>query len=315
MFSDYRRDKIELIERASDGYRLPSAPIALIHPRRTEYSALLIHGLNDSAYYMANVAEVLHEQGFNVVTILLPGHGTDNADMLEVTAEQWRTEVAAGWQMAELLGHRVVVAGFSLGAALALDLALDRSDVSGLVLFSPALDLRALPFLGLASLACLPGVRALTVETDIVVNPVKYKHRGGNGVCQLYRVMSYLRERGNQEYSGNLSMAEMLRNLGSRLRLPTFIAMTYADARVSPESIMAFAGAIQAPVTVATFGDSENARGARLPNGGQILPISAEGLPHSYLLRRANPYNGQENPYFDQLATALRDFLRANFTD
>lgn len=312
-FHRYRQTKLDLIERASQGYRLPSAPIALLHSRRTEYVALLIHGLNDSAYYMADIADVYYQHGFNVVTVLLPGHGTDSDDMLHATAEEWRSEVETGWTMASLVGHKVVVAGFSLGAVLALDLVLNRADVSGLFLISPALDLRALPILDLASLACLPGARSVMYETDIPPNPVKYKLRSGNGVCQLYRVMQGVRVRGNQGHSNRLATTDKLRQLGSRLQMPTFVAMTYEDARVSPGSIIAFAGDIRGPVTVATFGGPSNGGVDSLRNGGLVVSVADEGLPHSYLLRRSNPYNGQENPYFDRFATVLRDFLRVHF--
>ena len=46
-----------------------------------------------------------------------------------------------------------------------------------------------------------------------------------------------------------------------------------------------------------------------LANGGKLWPVTDASLPHSYVVRRANPYNGQENPCFDRLATVLAEFL------
>ncbi len=116
-FEAYRRVKLQAIRDKSQGYRLPSAPVAFIHPKRTEYSVLPVHGLNDSAYYMADLGEFLYRKGFNVITVLLPGHRTDTRDMLDVTAEQWRAEVDLGLGMASLVGRKIILGGFSLGAA------------------------------------------------------------------------------------------------------------------------------------------------------------------------------------------------------
>ncbi len=41
-FEAYRRVKLQEIQDKSQGYRLPSAPVAFIRPKRTEFSVLLI---------------------------------------------------------------------------------------------------------------------------------------------------------------------------------------------------------------------------------------------------------------------------------
>ena len=46
-----------------------------------------------------------------------------------------------------------------------------------------------------------------------------------------------------------------------------------------------------------------------LANGGKLWPVTDASLPHSYVIRRANPYNDQKNPCFDRLATVLAEFL------
>jgi len=171
-FEAYRRVKLQEIRDKSQGYRLPSAPVAFIHPKRTAYSVLLIHGLNDSAYYMADLGEFLYRKGFNVITVLLPGHGTDTRDMLDVTAEQWRAEVDLGLGMASLVGQKIILGGFSLGASLAIDALLRHREIYGLVLFSPAMRFRS--FASISILACAPGVRSFVLETDLPPNPVKY---------------------------------------------------------------------------------------------------------------------------------------------
>lgn len=309
-FEEYRQKKIAAIEQGSEGYRLPSAPIAQLHPKRTEYSVLLVHGLNDSAYYMADIAELLHAHGLNVLTVLLPGHGTDTKDMLEVTAEQWRSEVELGLEMASLVGRKVIVGGFSLGAALSLDAALRRSDIHGLLLFSPAIKLRS--FNAVSSLTCLPGFRSLTVETDLPPNPVKYKHRIGNGVCQLSRLIESNLTHPRTSSNEAVTFKERARDMAKRLHIPIFVALTYADARISPEAVLIWADKIRAPVTITTFGKTETDKAPELSNG-RIVHISDENLPHSFLVRRSNQYTAQKNPYFNEMAEVLSHFISQQF--
>ncbi|GAK87911.1 lysophospholipase [Vibrio ponticus] len=50
---------------------------------------LLIHGLGDSPYSFVDIAQSLRAQGFLVRTVLLTGHGSRPADMLDVDYKQW----------------------------------------------------------------------------------------------------------------------------------------------------------------------------------------------------------------------------------
>jgi esterase/lipase len=306
-FEAYRRVKLQEIRDKSQGYRLPSAPVAFIRPKRTEFSVLLIHGLNDSAYYMGDLGELLYRNGFNVITVLLPGHGTDTRDMLDVTAEQWRAEVDRGLDMASLVGQKIILGGFSLGATLAIDALLRRPKIYGLLLFSPTIRLRS--FDSISALACAAGLRSYVLETDLPPNPVKYKYRVGNSVCQLSRLMEHNLRVGNTAVCGAVTVSEKMRALARRVRVPTFVALSYGDRRISPTAALEFAGSIPAPVLVATFGKAEDRSVPVLANGGKVSPVTDASLPHSYLVRRTNPYNGQENPCFDRLATVLTEFL------
>ncbi len=311
-FTDYRRAKVREILDKSDGSRLASAPVAFIDSQRTEYSVLLVHGLNDSAYYMADLGEVLNRSGFNVISVLLPGHGTNTREMLKVSAEQWRAEVDRGLEMAALVGRKVIVGGFSLGAALAIDTVLRRDDIYGLLLFSPAIKLRS--FDAVASLACIPGLRSLVLETELPPNPVKYKYRVGNSVCQLTRLLRHnLTAEDRASETSNGSPSEPLQDLARRVKVPTFVAFSFSDQRISPAAALEFAGNIPAPVLVATFGMAEDRGIPRLSNGQEIRVITDASLPHSYLVRRHNPYNGQEDPCFDRLAGVLGEFLAEHF--
>ncbi|MCI0653804.1 MAG: alpha/beta fold hydrolase [Methylococcaceae bacterium] len=306
-FEQYQQKKIAEIRQKSRNYRLPSSPIGFLHPRRTEYSVLLIHGLNDSPFYMGDLAALLYEEGFNVVSILLPGHGTDTRELSRVTAEQWRAEVETGLRIASFVGRKSIVGGFSLGGALAIDAALRHPEIHALLLFAPAIRLPY--FDALYRLACLPVLRGLSINAKMPVNPVKYKYRMMNGICQVHRLLN------NQLGQGELKDAEMdagpemLYESAARLKVPAFGTMTYLDQRVSAKAILDFFGELDAPAMLATFGPAPGDRTVRLSNGADIVHISDQDLPHSYLVRRTNRYNGQANPYFDVVAQKLRGFL------
>jgi hypothetical protein len=199
-----------------------------------------------------------------------------------------------------------VVGGFSLGGALAIDAVLRGADVHALLLFSPALRLRS--YDAVAGLACVAPARQAMVETDLPPNPVKYKHRVGNGVCQLARLMRH--NLAVAEGDGASGDEDALRALARRVRVPTFAALTYADERILPQVVLAFAGAVAAPALVVTFGTPGGGEPAVLPNGARVLHIADAELPHSFLVRRTNPYNSQANPYFDRMADVLVGFLR-----
>lgn len=99
---------------------------------------LLIHGLGDGPGSFVDIAPELAKQGFLVRTVLLPGHGTRPADLLDVDVAQWRQVVR---EQADILGKEVDalwLGGFSTGGNLALEYAMAHDNVQGLLLFSPA---------------------------------------------------------------------------------------------------------------------------------------------------------------------------------
>lgn len=99
---------------------------------------LLIHGLGDGPGSFVDIAPELAKQGFLVRTVLLPGHGTRPADLLDVDVSQWRQVVR---EQADVLAKEVDslwLGGFSTGGNLALEYAMAHDNVQGLLLFSPA---------------------------------------------------------------------------------------------------------------------------------------------------------------------------------
>jgi len=112
--------------------------------------ALLIHGLTDSPYSLRRTAEILAAQGFHIVGIRLPGHGTAPGALRTAEVEDWRAAVRVAYRhlVEQVPGDLpIIVSGYSNGGALSLDLTLDTLDADDLrtpdqiVLFSPAIGI------------------------------------------------------------------------------------------------------------------------------------------------------------------------------
>src|ERR1700680_12763 len=90
----------------------------LDHGVPTQRVALLLHGLASTPAQFSQLAQALHERGYNVLAPRLPRHG--HADRLSdalsrLTADDLKASAAESLEIARGLGEQVVIAGFSLG--------------------------------------------------------------------------------------------------------------------------------------------------------------------------------------------------------
>ena len=108
----------------------------------SEKAVLLIHGLTDSPYLFHDLARFYHAQGFNVRTLLLPGHGTAPQALVDIRYQKWQqaTEYAIKKTLQDY--KQVYLGGFSTGGALILENLLSHDDnaaqVKGVMLWAPA---------------------------------------------------------------------------------------------------------------------------------------------------------------------------------
>jgi carboxylesterase len=103
---------------------------------------LLIHGLGGSPTELVLLARALGDAGHTVCSVQLAGHGTGAAALAASSATDWRESALAAHAVLRRRCDRVIVAGLSMGALLALDIARLRPQrVQGLILLAPALRL------------------------------------------------------------------------------------------------------------------------------------------------------------------------------
>ena len=84
---------------------------------------LLIHGFTGSPAEFKPLAKYLYEKGYSVLSVRLPGHGTNIDDLNKTTVRLYLQSVEDGYNILNCLCKKVYVVGISLGALLAMKLA------------------------------------------------------------------------------------------------------------------------------------------------------------------------------------------------
>src|SRR5690554_1082863 len=99
------------------------------------HGALVLHGFTGTPISMRPVGDALAEAGFAVELPRLPGHGTEVADMVPTTFDDWLAEAerSLGVLRARVPEGRIVVVGLSMGGALTCALAQEHDDLAGIV--------------------------------------------------------------------------------------------------------------------------------------------------------------------------------------
>ncbi len=86
----------------------------------------------------------LHQAGYTVAAPLLPGHGTDPADLNHASWQMWLEKVKTFYEMLARDCSQVFVVAESMGTLLALELAVQHPEIKGLLLFAPAIKVHNL---------------------------------------------------------------------------------------------------------------------------------------------------------------------------
>jgi carboxylesterase len=118
-----------------DGIVHGAEPIAL--DASPTHAVLILHGFNDTPQSVSSLAAALHAAGWTVRVPLLPGHGSTLSSMAAGRARTWRAHARAALDELRATHETVALCGQSMGAALAVQLAVEHPDIPALVLLAP----------------------------------------------------------------------------------------------------------------------------------------------------------------------------------
>ena len=186
---------------------------------------VLTHGLTDSPYFMRTLGEFFAAQGFVVMAILLPGHGTQAGDLLKVHRDEWAQTLAYAVECMAHEADEIYLGGLSTGATLSIQHSLRDTRICGLFLFSPALKITPLAaFAKFHSLISWLVPQSAWVEIQPDRDLYKYESLTKNAVAQTYALTQ--------------SVQSQLRQ--HAVNVPIFSALSVDDATVNSAASLAF---------------------------------------------------------------------------
>jgi esterase/lipase len=220
---DQYPDPEKVIEANTPFELKPAHPIEA--PLR--YGALLIHGLLDCPFVMRDIANELQSQGLLVRSILLPGHGTTPAALLNVKYQDWLQATHYGIQSLSKEVDKIFLVGFSTGASLALYHSLQTTydNIAALVLLAPAIQIS--PFSCFTNLP--PKLRSLSKRFEwLHVTPendyAKYQSMPFNAAYQVYLLTQQIKRVSDVKF----------------LKHPVFVGITADDKTVSSKATIQY---------------------------------------------------------------------------
>ena len=99
-------------------------------------AVLLIHGWTSTSYEVRRLGAYLNEKGFTVSAPMLKGHGTVPKDLENVHWTDWLQDIRESYTELKKNHEKVYIGGTSIGSNLAMLLAQDKPDISGLILMA-----------------------------------------------------------------------------------------------------------------------------------------------------------------------------------
>lgn len=202
----------------------PAASCPGGHGKPYRRGILLTHGLTDSPYFMRHLASFYQENCFYVMAVLLPGHGSQPGDLLDINWTEWAKAEAFGTDKLAAEVNEVYLGGFSTGGELAVYQSQQDARVRGLFLFSPALKVTSLAAFAnwhkIYSWAW-PSGKWLNIMPDRDI--YKYESFPANAAAQIYALTQVV----NARSSGGVN-------------IPVFAAASSDDTTVDTQATIDF---------------------------------------------------------------------------
>ncbi len=107
---------------------------AALRPSTIRGGVLLLHGMTDSPYTLRHLAAMFHEQGFYVLNLRIPAHGTLPAELDRAQWQDWyeAVKIGASHVAGQIeAGQPFYLLGYSNGGSLALKYSMDSIDDVG----------------------------------------------------------------------------------------------------------------------------------------------------------------------------------------
>lgn len=113
----------------------------IFETKDSQKAVLLFHGLTGSPFEMRQYGKYLFKSGFDVYCPTLPGHGENIDSIQKARWQEWVKFSLEQYKKLKLTYNEVYVAGLCMGAVLALAIAEEHKDVSGIISLSTTLFL------------------------------------------------------------------------------------------------------------------------------------------------------------------------------
>ena len=178
---------------------------------------LLIHGFTATTTEVKPLAERLKQEGYTVSAPLLPGHDTHPDDLNQTHWEDWYHTVRQAYLSLRERCDQIWLGGESMGALLCLLLAVEFSEVAGLLLFSPALEMK------------MRGSKAAYLLQYFK----KYLKKGPSKSYQEWKGYNVFPLKGTVQL---MKLQKQVKRKLNKVTQPTLVFISKADNRVSLET-------------------------------------------------------------------------------
>ena len=200
---------------------------------------LLLHGMSDSPYALRTLGKALHQKGYWVIGMRMPGHGTAPSGLRYISRHDMAAAVRIGMSRLDekVNGKPVHMVGYSTGAPLSLEFALDALEgksapvPSSLILVSPAIGIHGAA--GMASfkdsMSSLPGLGGwsyFSIQPEF--DPYKYNSFATNAADVVHTLTRSVASRLQQRAAANPEV----------ILPPTIVFKSTVDATVTTNAVV-----------------------------------------------------------------------------